>query len=197
MNVDVAIVGAGPAGSTLAAILARRGVSVALVDRDEFPRDKLCGEFLSYDALPILDRLGVTFDAPPIARCRVVARHRVYEFDFPAPARGVSRHLLDELLFRTAIAAGAQSFAGWTATSLDPLTIERDGERQAIEAKVIVGAWDGGVDSMPNSGAGSCAITRIAASDSNGTIARRQASRSSSCTRFAAAISGSRRSRTD
>ena len=141
MNVDVAIVGSGPAGSTLAAILARRGVSVALVDRDEFPRDKLCGEFLSYDALPILDRLGVTFDAPRIARCRVVARHRVYEFDFPAPARGVSRLLLDDLLFRTAIAAGARSFAGWTATSLDPLTIEREDERQTIEAKVIVGAW--------------------------------------------------------
>jgi menaquinone-9 beta-reductase len=141
MNVDVAIVGAGPAGSTLAAILARRGVSVALIDRDEFPRDKLCGEFLSYDALPILDRLGVAFDAPAISRCRVVARHRVYEFDFLAPARGVSRLLLDDLLFRTAVAAGARSFAGWTATSLDPLTIDREGERQTIVARVIVGAW--------------------------------------------------------
>jgi flavin-dependent dehydrogenase len=141
MNVDVAIVGSGPAGSTLAAILARRGVSVALIDRDEFPRDKLCGEFLSYDALPILDRLGVTFAAPAIGRCRVVARHRTYEFDFPAPARGVSRLLLDDVLFRTAVAAGAQSFAGWTAASLDPLTIERDGEQQTIIANVIVGAW--------------------------------------------------------
>ena len=141
MNVDVAIVGSGPAGSTLAAILARRGVSVALIDRDDFPRDKLCGEFLSYDALPILDRLGVRFDAPAIGRCRVVARHRTYEFDFPAPARGVSRLVLDDLLFRTAVAAGARSFAGWTATSLDPLTIERTNERQTIDAKVVVGAW--------------------------------------------------------
>ncbi|HUJ16164.1 MAG TPA: FAD-dependent oxidoreductase, partial [Thermoanaerobaculia bacterium] len=49
---DVAIVGAGPAGSTLAALLAKRGASVALIDRDSFPRDKVCGEFLSYDALP-------------------------------------------------------------------------------------------------------------------------------------------------
>ena len=141
MNVDVAIVGAGPAGSTLAAILARRGVSVALIDRDEFPRDKLCGEFLSYDALPILARLGVAFDAPSIGTCRVIARHRTYEFDFPAPARGVSRLLLDDLLFRTAGSAGAQSFAGWTTTHLDPLTIERDGQRQTIAATVIVGAW--------------------------------------------------------
>lgn len=141
MNVDVAIVGAGPAGSTLAAILARRGVRVALIDRDQFPRDKLCGEFLSYDALPLLHRLGVTFDAPAIARCRVVARHRTYEFDFPAAARGVSRLLLDDLLFRTAVAAGAHALAGWTTTRLDPLTIERDGEPQSIAAKVVVGAW--------------------------------------------------------
>ena len=141
MNVDVAIVGAGPAGSILAAIVARRGVSVALIDRDEFPRDKLCGEFLSYDALPILGRLGVAFDAPSIARCRVVARHRTYEFDFPAPACGVSRLLLDDLLFGTAIAAGAQSLAGWTTTRLDPLTIGRSGEERSITAKVIVGAW--------------------------------------------------------
>src|SRR5437764_5584823 len=108
MNVDVAIVGAGPGGSTLAALLARRGVSVALIDRDAFPRDKLCGEFLSYDALPVVDALGVALpDAPHIARCRIVARHRTYDFDLPHSARGVSRMLLDDLLFRTAVAAGA------------------------------------------------------------------------------------------
>ena len=56
---DVAIIGAGPGGSTLAALLASRGVRVALIDRDTFPRDKLCGEFLSYDALPIVELLGV------------------------------------------------------------------------------------------------------------------------------------------
>ena len=141
MNVDVAIVGAGPAGSTLAALLAQRGVSVALIDRDEFPRDKLCGEFLSYDALPILERLGIALDAPRIARCRVISRKRTYEFEFPAAARGVSRLLLDDLLFRRAIAAGATSFAGWTAVELAPLTIERGGELRAISARLVIGAW--------------------------------------------------------
>src|SRR5204863_2347907 len=90
VEVDVAVIGAGPAGSTLAALLARRGCTVALIDRDAFPRDKLCGEFLSYDALPYLDRLGIdvaAHGAPAITRCRVVGSRRKYEFDFPSPAR--------------------------------------------------------------------------------------------------------------
>jgi len=125
---DVAIIGAGPAGSTLAALLARRGVSVALIDREEFPRDKLCGEFLSYDAMPVLEPLGVVdeidrVNAPRIERCRVVGRHRTYEFDFPHAARGVSRFFFDDLLRRTAIANGAR------------FTLER------AEAKVTAGAW--------------------------------------------------------
>jgi len=133
---DVAIVGAGPGGSTLATLLAMRGVSVALIDRDTFPRDKLCGEFLSYDALPVVEALGIDLgDAPPIDRCRVVSRHRTYEFAFPAAARGISRMKLDELLFHKAIAAGAISFAGETATIVEQHRVND------ITAKVVAGAW--------------------------------------------------------
>src|SRR5260370_1889305 len=99
LDLDVAIVGAGPGGSTLAALLARRGYSVALIDRDAFPRDKLCGEFLSYDALPIVETLGIDLGgAPEITSCRVVGRGRTYEFYFPHPAPGVSRRLVDDAL---------------------------------------------------------------------------------------------------
>ncbi|MBV9497423.1 MAG: NAD(P)/FAD-dependent oxidoreductase [Acidobacteria bacterium] len=138
--VDVAIIGAGPAGSTLAALLALRGVSVALLDRDSFPRDKLCGEFLSYDALPIVEALGVDLgDAPSIERCRVIGRHRVYEFAFPHPARGVSRFLLDDLLFRRALQLGAKQMDGVTATELREDRVGTD--RGELRARVIVGAW--------------------------------------------------------
>jgi len=136
VEVDVAVVGAGPGGSTLAALLAMRSISVALIDRDTFPRDKLCGEFLSYDALPIVEALGIDLDgAPLIDRCRVVSRHRTYEFAFPHAARGVSRMRLDDLLFRRAIAAGAMSFAGETATLVEQHQVNN------IKAKVVAGAW--------------------------------------------------------
>jgi menaquinone-9 beta-reductase len=138
-EVDVAIIGAGPAGSTLAALLARRGRSVALIDRDAFPRDKLCGEFLSYDALPIVEQFGIDLSgAPAIRRCRVISRRRTYEFDFPQAARGASRLLFDDLLFRHAIAAGAQALQSTvTAASRDRVVADR-GE---IAARVVVGAW--------------------------------------------------------
>jgi menaquinone-9 beta-reductase len=129
--VEVAIIGAGPAGSTLAALLASRGVSVALFDKEAFPRDKLCGEFLSYDALPILEPLGVldTIDragAPRIDHCRVVGA-RTYEFDFPHAARGVSRLFLDNLLVRTAVARGA--------------VVRTEAVAALPDAQVVVGAW--------------------------------------------------------
>ncbi|MGE5217036.1 MAG: FAD-dependent oxidoreductase, partial [Chloroflexota bacterium] len=44
-NVDVAILGAGPAGSAAAVGLARLGYQVALIDKKFFPREKLCGDF--------------------------------------------------------------------------------------------------------------------------------------------------------
>jgi flavin-dependent dehydrogenase len=131
VKADVAIIGGGPAGSTLAALLASRGVDVALIDKDTFPRDKLCGEFLSYDALPVIDCLGIDLSAAPeIRRCRVVARHRTYEFDFPHAAHGVSRMLLDDLLFREAVSRGAKPFEALNVSSLDE-----------IKARVVVGAW--------------------------------------------------------
>jgi flavin-dependent dehydrogenase len=148
IRTDVTIIGAGPAGSTLATLLATRGIRVALIDRDTFPRDKLCGEFLSYDAIPILDRLGITAElnargAPEIDRCIVVGRSRRYEFPLPVAARGVSRRLFDDLLLRRALDAGAKNLTGWTATRVDErrVTIERGEEQNVVEGKVVVGAW--------------------------------------------------------
>jgi flavin-dependent dehydrogenase len=147
-DVDIAVVGAGPAGSTLAALLAARGHRVALIDRDLFPRDKLCGEFLSYDALPVVDALGVlpqidAHGAPRIESCRIVGTRRTYEFAFPHAARGVSRLLLDDLLFRAAITRGAEPLEGWTAAQIanDVVTIEREGETRTLRTRVLAGAW--------------------------------------------------------
>src|SRR5437660_11229171 len=56
---DALVIGGGPGGATTALLLARAGWSVALVERKEFPRRKVCGEYLSGTNLPLLERLGV------------------------------------------------------------------------------------------------------------------------------------------
>jgi len=128
---DVVIVGGGPGGTTLAALLGARGVAVTLIERETFPRDKLCGEFLSYDALPIVDRLGVDLrGAPPIHGCRVVAGRRSYEFEFPHASRGISRVSLDQLLVDAAMRNGAQVITGRSVNSLDE-----------VSGSITVGAW--------------------------------------------------------
>src|SRR5215467_7298359 len=56
---DAAIVGAGPAGSSAAIELAAKGYSVALLDKEKFPREKLCGDFLNPVSWPVLRKLKV------------------------------------------------------------------------------------------------------------------------------------------
>ncbi len=66
MNYDAVIIGAGPAGSTAAIELALVGRRVLLLEKSRFPREKLCGEFLTPEGLNVFDRLGVRrqmFDA--------------------------------------------------------------------------------------------------------------------------------------
>src|SRR5471032_1542529 len=56
---DALIVGAGPAGSAAARLLAQAGWSVALVEKSEFPRRKVCGELISAPTMPVLEACGV------------------------------------------------------------------------------------------------------------------------------------------
>ncbi|MDX1584014.1 MAG: NAD(P)/FAD-dependent oxidoreductase [Thermoanaerobaculia bacterium] len=154
LRADVAIIGAGPAGSTLAALLAGAGVNVVVVDRETFPRDKVCGEFLSWDALPVLEQIGVLEEidrngAQMIDRCQIMLRGRAYEFSFPASARGISRRTLDETILDRARVLGASTLEGWSVTRVEPreedpgflLARNRAGDEMKIIAGTLVGAW--------------------------------------------------------
>src|SRR5689334_15665214 len=58
-RMDVCIVGGGPAGAACAIVCAQRGLRVAVVEREEFPREKVCGDCLNPSCWPVLRRLGV------------------------------------------------------------------------------------------------------------------------------------------
>jgi menaquinone-9 beta-reductase len=72
-RVDVAVIGAGPAGSVAALVLARAGARVALVDKASFPRDKACGDLVGPRGVQVLDDLGVRLSgAERVGDMRVV-----------------------------------------------------------------------------------------------------------------------------
>jgi len=108
---DAVVIGAGPAGSVVAMVLARWGQRVLLVDRAAFPREKVCGCCLSPAAVETLNELGLgtmldMHHAAPMDRFDLRIAHRRLE----VPMRGgrvISRSRFDTALAEEAIAGGA------------------------------------------------------------------------------------------
>ena len=113
---DVVVVGGGPAGATaaLAALRAAPGASVLVLDRDDFPRDKVCGDGIAPEALDVLAGLGVDPSAltegfPPVPRLRLTGPSgAVVERAMHRPAAVVPRLAFDARLLGAARAAGAE-----------------------------------------------------------------------------------------
>ncbi len=113
--VDVAIIGGGPAGTAAALEARRQGLSVALWERDRFPRDKVCGEFISPEALHLLQSQipGTVVRGADIRDAGFVSAHGVSRtFRLPHPALGLSRRLLDAALWKASESAGAEAREG-------------------------------------------------------------------------------------
>ena len=108
---DVAVVGAGPAGSAAALAARRAGARVLLLDRADFPRDKSCGDGIAAHTLDVLAGLGVTTAADgyaPVTSLRLVAPGgAAVARPLPRPAYTVPRRVFDARLVAAAVAAGA------------------------------------------------------------------------------------------
>lgn len=150
---DAIVIGAGPAGSAAAAVLAGRGRRVLLLDKDRFPRPKVCGEFLSGGARDSLARLGVLepveAQAERIERGFVhLRRGRLVAFRLPAPALGISRLRLDDLLARRAADAGAELRFGTRVARIDgapssgfQIRCRPGAPEETLTARSVIGAW--------------------------------------------------------
>jgi geranylgeranyl reductase family protein len=126
---DALIIGAGPAGSTAAFLLASRGFKVLVLDRKNFPRPKLCGGLLTWKAIQTLESV---FGIGP----RALAGHGIIHHssrEYLIAGRGrralrrtldypfhlVDRQAYDQFWLQQAISAGAEFFPGSAAASLD------------------------------------------------------------------------------
>ncbi len=127
MLYDVAVIGAGVAGACAAIELSRAGVAVLLLEREPGPHHKVCGEFISGECLPALEKLGVDFEAlgaTYIDRVVLRAGRASLPTRLPFGARGLSRLALDRQLINCAEAAGAHVARGTLVKRVVPRTGE-------------------------------------------------------------------------
>jgi 2-polyprenyl-6-methoxyphenol hydroxylase-like FAD-dependent oxidoreductase len=155
---DVVIVGAACAGAPLAALLARQGLDVVLVDKSPAPKGSLSSHLMEADCLAFLNRLGVIErvreTGAPFMR-RIDLKMNDCRFEAPLPqvpgdvggAAFVRRHLLDPILVDAAREAGADVRMGTKVTSLVErggrvrgACVEHDGSETEIQAGLVVGA---------------------------------------------------------
>jgi menaquinone-9 beta-reductase len=145
-HADVIVVGAGPAGASAAYHLAEAGVDVLVLEKSEFPRDKICGDGLTPRAVRQLIAMGIDIDGPGWMRnkgLRIVGAGHRLELPWPDlatfPAYGLvrTRTDLDEVLARHAEKAGARLLERTAVTG--PVFDERTDRVTGVTARAVDG----------------------------------------------------------
>jgi geranylgeranyl reductase family protein len=148
---DVAIVGGGPAGSSCAAFCALAGFRTVVLEREKFPREKVCGDCLNPSCWPVIERLGVTQKVLGLPHSKlssvefIAIDGRGVIVDLPSGADceiSVKRSLFDNLLLRRARELGAEIREQTTVTALrrkSDWKIETAPD-EIFHARILIGA---------------------------------------------------------
>ncbi|RTL48576.1 MAG: FAD-binding protein [Sphingobacteriales bacterium] len=113
---DVAIIGGGLGGLTLAIQCADAGYCVVLFEKEQYPFHKVCGEYISNESKPFLTRLGIPiteWNLPAINQLLITDIHgHAYPFTLDLGGFGISRFRLDNALYQLALQKNVQVYSG-------------------------------------------------------------------------------------
>lgn len=147
MQYDVVIVGGGLAGLVNAICLAKVKLKVAVIEKNEYPFHRVCGEYISNETLPFLQSIGFDpflYGAVPIKRFWLTApKGTNLEMDLDLGGFGLSRYALDEQLYLLAKNSGADFYL-----KTNVLGIHKEGEtficqtsgKGDLQAKIVISA---------------------------------------------------------
>jgi 2-polyprenyl-6-methoxyphenol hydroxylase-like FAD-dependent oxidoreductase len=158
---EAVIIGAGPSGSTAAILLAQAGWTVALIEKQRFPRRKVCGECIAASNLPLLDALGIgdefaAMAGPDLRRVALLCGAQSVSAALPAGddakhpwGRALGREHLDLLLLERAKAVGTsvlqpcavQSISGEPGNFRCIATVVESGRVITLRAPVAIAAY--------------------------------------------------------
>ena len=144
---DVIIVGGGLAGLSSAILLAERQYKVLLLEKESYPKHKVCGEYISMESKPFLQSLGIPVDdmhLPVINKLQVTdTRGNELNTTLPQGGFGISRYKLDAMLAELAQNAGVTLLTKARAENIqwenDSFTVNAKGHD--YRSKVVLGSW--------------------------------------------------------
>jgi len=144
---DVLIIGGGLAGLTSAIHLSNANINVLLIEKNEYPKHKVCGEYISNEVLPYLNSLDVdpfSLGAQKIHRFLLsTPKSRTIEAELPLGGFGISRYALDNALAKKARKNGVSIVKDTVLTikfSNDCFFVSTRNKEHII-AKVVIGAY--------------------------------------------------------
>lgn len=147
---DVAIIGGGLAGLSAAILLQRQGHQVVLIEKEQYPFHKVCGEYISRESWHFLESLGLPLsemNLPLVDRFQLTAPNgAAFETKLPLGGFGISRYTLDFMLAQKALQAGVtvlQNTKVNGVTGEHPFLLSCFGKEGGfeLEAKLALGAY--------------------------------------------------------
>jgi len=145
-NPDVVIIGGGLAGLTGAIHLSKKGLKVTLIEKSDYPRHKVCGEYISNEILPYLIWLGA--DVSQLSPTNITEfqfttlNGKMAKTELPLGGFGISRYMLDHFLYQKALENGCtiiKETVSNVSFSTDLFTITTP--EQTLSAKIVLGAF--------------------------------------------------------
>jgi flavin-dependent dehydrogenase len=146
-NKPIIIIGGGLAGLTTAIHLSKLGLEVIVMEKNEYPKHKVCGEYISNEVLPYLNWLGLNMlDLKPTNISKLefsTTTGKTIKTALPLGGFGISRYILDEYLYKKALANGCKIIQDTVETIVfdaDQFSVTTS-NNTILKSEIVIGAF--------------------------------------------------------